>query len=979
MDSSLGAPPRTFPLLAYLLVHGRASAARDEAADALWPELDAEQARASLRRHIYHLERALSAAGIAASFVRGRSRIGLALPQNVRVDLWDFEAALAAGDDERALELHGEDFCLTLGDEWAARERRRLRALAVSAGRRVLARARDRGDSGRLLLGLERALALEPWREELVREAMIVRHAAGDRAGALQTYRSFASALREDLQTEPLPETLELFERLAQTSPERPPPARLPSSFTSFVGRARETSALVELVRERRLVTIVGPPGVGKTRLAERVAWSLVDDERYRDGIFFVDLGAIDRTEALEAAIVAAFVRSGDAARRELDECVRGRAMLLVLDNCEGTFAACARLVERLAVAHPKLAILAASRRVLGARGESIVRLQPLPLPEAGAHGADALTSDAVRLFVERARGARADVDVSGAALAAAVGVCRRLEGIPLALELAAARLRTLTVVQLEEMLGERFHVLERRGEAADHRRTLLATYDWSFELLSPGERDVFARLSVFLGSWTLEAAAAVAYDDGGDLWRALDDVGSLVDQSLVAPPPDASKPRYNFLDSIREYASRRLALSDGGSAARRAHAFYYARRYVELGESMRGARAHEHFAELEVEYADVRAALGALIDDALDVETGVRLALAVSRYWTDRGIAESEAGWLRRGIDAGIADARLFGDALQCLAAITRNLGDYHQAYEMYAEVLERVRETGDALAIGKALATLANAARMIGEFERSLALAREAEDVFARAGNDYLSAYARTAAAATHLSRGALAEAERDFLVARTRFESAEAVADAGLTTLNLGLCAYYAADYDGAARLCASGLGAALEIGNRYNAAHAYQNLAAIEVERRDRTAARFLDEAIALAVSVGDHDLMICCLETFAAHEIAFGLPERAARALAAAETARLRYHAIRFPVDVPGWTALRDRVAERTDVASFRIACIEGGATPLDRALSLARESLRAALVAQAQPMAPPERMPRSRGTPAPRNRAPSRR
>jgi ATP/maltotriose-dependent transcriptional regulator MalT len=258
----------------------------------------------------------------------------------------------------------------------------------------------------------------------------------------------------------------------------------------------------------------------------------------------------------------------------------------------------------------------------------------------------------------------------------------------------------------------------------------------------------------------------------------------------------------------------------------------------------------------------------------------------------------------------------------------------------------LEVLRAAGDPTAIGKAMATLSNAARILGRFEEALQYAREAAMLFSAADDRYLVAYARTASAVTHLSRASIDEAVADFNFARDEFEALGAVSDAALATLNLGLCAHYACDDESAAKLCRAGLERANEIGSHFVAAHGYQNLATIEIARGERDAAlQYVAEALEQSTLVGDQELRICSLESYAAYEYQFGSVEDAAIAMMSADRARIKYHAARFPVDEPRWGALSRAIRERAGEATFRSAEIRDRVQSLDRAIDDARDKL----------------------------------
>lgn len=354
----------------------------------------------------------------------------------------------------------------------------------------------------------------------------------------------------------------------------------LPAQLTSFVGRSAEVSQIERLLGERRLVTLLGAGGVGKTRTAIEVAQRRCD--AYRDGAWLVELAPVGEPDLVAIAVANAIGASIGPEKRPLDTVIthlRSRHVLIVLDNCEHLVAVASALAEEVLRRCPDVVILATSREALGIAGESIYRLQTLGLPETavGLSAAAAREFGAVELFAERAA-AISPFTLADDNVAAVVEICRRLDGIPLAIELGAARLKALGIMELRKRLGDRFRVVGGGSRTGQRRQqTLRAMIDWSYDLLTDEERSLFRRLGVFAGGWTIDALGNVCGEDEGDAWELIDTQQSLVDKSLVLADLGHRTERYRFLESMREYAIEKLDQSGEHDNLARRHAAYFA------------------------------------------------------------------------------------------------------------------------------------------------------------------------------------------------------------------------------------------------------------------------------------------------------------------------------------------------------------------------------------------------------------------
>jgi predicted ATPase/DNA-binding CsgD family transcriptional regulator len=471
----------------------------------------------------------------------------------------------------------------------------------------------------------------------------------------------------------------------------------LPAQVTSFVGRSTELEALADLVRSSRLVTIAGPAGMGKTRLAIEVAGRL--DGR---AVHFVGLAALtdDGLLVQEVAFrLGVAERPGEPLVETLAAELSGRSLVLVLDNCEHLVAASARLVETLLRACSELRVLATSLTPLRVPGEVVWRISPLSLPGRRPDAArrPAAGSEAVRLFEDRARLVRPEFAVEPANADAVAHVCRRLEGIPLAIELAAALLEAMSVQDVLSRLDERFRLLSAEGRAGGRHRTLRAALDWGHQLLDEQERRVFRRLAVFGGGFELRACEAVCAGDG----VREDDVGGLVlrlvERSLLQADLQRSPARYRLLEPIRHYASDRLAESGERPAVAERHAAYFLELAEESEREERGDDQPGWLARVEAELDNLRIALAWY--RARNATAGLRMASALSWFWVTRGHYVEGRAWLEGALSAAPEDARERAWALLAVARIVNWQADHAAAQRYCEEAVELFDRLGAAV----------------------------------------------------------------------------------------------------------------------------------------------------------------------------------------------------------------------------------------------------------------------------------------
>jgi len=513
-------------------------------------------------------------------------------------------------------------------------------------------------------------------------------------------------------------------------------PGNLPRQPTEFVGRDQELAELAEALRAARLVTLTGVGGVGKTRLALQAAAQVVPD--YREGAWLCELGSLRDADAVPEAVASALdvqAQAGQSIADTLLGFLRSKQLLLVLDNCEHLLDAVARLVERIERDCPHVVVLATSREGLGLRGEQMLAVRSLGLPDPEGELDAVVQADALRLFAARAVESRPGFEVTPENAAVVVDLCRRLDGIPLAIELAAARVRSMTPAELVERLDQRFRLLTGGSRTAlERHQTLRGAVDWSYALLGDAERTVLDRLAVFAGGFRLDAAEAVAAGGAVDPVDVLDLLGQLVDKSLLIADDEAGLTRYRLLETIRQYAQERLEQTGEADAVRRRHAEHYVAFAEAAAPHLHGRDQATWIERLEAEIDNLRAVM-TWSAGAGDADLALRLVIATNvnavrtsytaHAWAEAAVAIPQA-----------ATHPLFPDALGWAAwsAVFRNDHDRGRELVLAMHDAERRLDSPPRPARCQAPATLALFSGQLEEAaehaQRWVALARATND---------------------------------------------------------------------------------------------------------------------------------------------------------------------------------------------------------------------------------------------------------
>jgi predicted ATPase/DNA-binding SARP family transcriptional activator len=749
-------------LAALALYHGRV-VSTDRLVDALWAERSPSHPEKALQIHVQRLRAALG-----AEVVETRSD-GYALGPGVVVDAELFEAEVNGNVSAQGLRAalarwKGEPY-VDLG-EWGPAELERIRLSEVRdhALETCLALEIEAGVGATCIAELEAMVADKPLRERRWFLLMTALSRHGRIADALGAYQRARNVFAAELGIDPGPELQTLEEQILLADIRRTSSGDLPHQLTSFVGREREVAQLVVHLHEHSLITLTGVGGVGKTRLALQVAAEAVP--AFPDGAWFCELAPLNDPGAVWNAL-AATLKVAPTPGRALDELVleylAPKHLLLVLDNCEHLLVSIAELVRVLVQRCARVAVLATSREGLALAGEHVVTVPSLGLPEPGATEEELGGAEAVRLFCDRAHDADRNFVLDEHNSGAVAVLCRRLDGIPLAIELAAARVRSLTPDELVARLDQRFKLLTRGSRASlERQQTLSTTIDWSYDLLTDDERTAFNRLSAFAGGFDLAAAEAVLGDGDRDAKDAGRLLGQLVDKSLLLVDNQTRTTRYRLLETIRQYAQERLERSGETPEVRGRHMEYYVETAETAGPHLRGRDQLSWAAVLAPDVDNLRAAFDSAVESSLpDPALRLVVALAVAGLpigWTAMGWADSAAaipgahddqlfplvvalaaidatmkGQLERATTlvetAETAQAALGTNHLEVRtagAALAMSRGDFEDARNRAEVGLEQARTSGDTYLIVVALTILAGA--LTNEPARGLLVAEEA-----------------------------------------------------------------------------------------------------------------------------------------------------------------------------------------------------------------------------------------------------------
>jgi len=637
----------------------------------------------------------------------------------------------------------------------------------------------------------------------------------------------------------------------------------LPIQSTSFVGREREMQEVKTLLRSSRLVTLTGSGGAGKTRLALQVGADEIDD--FADGVWLVELAPLTDPRLVPQQLASLFgVReeSGAEFLATLVKALKDKELLLLLDNCEHVLEASARLCDAFLAGCAKVRILATSREALRVSGEATFRVPSLAVPDAGTKVAvGSLTQyAAVRLFIDRALAVQSSFHTDSRNAGAIVSICYHLDGIPLAIELAAARVRSMSVHDINERLDERFRLLTGGARTAlPRQQTLRAALEWSYNLLSAAERALLCRLSVFSGGSTLLAAEQVCCGAGVDAPEVLDLLTALVDKSLLLMEERQTTTRYRFLETVQQYARDRLREEDQEPPWRTRHLGHFLALAEEARPQLQGKDQHAWLDRLEAEHDNLRSALKHASLPGADPVIGLRLAAAMSLFWGARGYFTEGRGWLSAMLAAvpdGSADA-IRATALNGAGILAWQQGDFAASSELQERSLAIRRSLGDRNGVANALIGLGLVAKDQNQYERARELQQESLSIHRELGNRRGTAVALANLATISGAIGQFTIAEAQFAESSEIFRALGDKQGIAMSLHSIGYFAYQQGNHASAQTHQEQSLALWRELGDRRGVALALGNLGQTVAALGDHFRARLLqEESLEIRRALGD---------------------------------------------------------------------------------------------------------------------------
>ena len=1018
---------KVMALLTYVAITGQEHR-RDRLVDLLWPESDQSRGRNDLRQTLFLLKKTLGDDCLKSD----GETIRLVPNADLWVDVKQFHNLLlqCRGHGHsisevcpsclkplrEAVELYKDDFLTGFSlqdsvnfDDWQFSQAQSLRSEMTDGLGSLVSCLSEQGEYEKAVEYSQRWLKLDRADEEGHRRLMELYARTGRRTAALRQYEECVRILKEDLNSLPQEETTELYESIkgnafsmekvsstkrwiqksevSSYKPSDPPTNNLPRQLTSFIGRKSEIAEIKKLLATTYLLTLTGSGGCGKTRLALEVATNLV--EEYSDGVWLVELASLSDPGLVPQEIASALDVSEQPDRSISDtllDYLRSKQLLLILDNCEHVIEACIRISDILLRSCPNLRIIVASREALGIAGETTYQVpslstpDPKELPPVGTDLVSALTTyEAISLFEARALAVQPTFTVTDGNALALAQICHRLDGIPLAIELAAVRVKVLSVEQNVRRLDDRFRLLTGGSRSAlPRQQTLRATIDWSYNQLSEPECLLLDRLSVFMGGWTLDAAEAICRDEMMEEDEILDLLVGLADKSLViieefpSTEEDGGEVRYRLLETVRGYARDKLLESGEVEGLRHRHLEWYLDLAERAEPELFGPAQVEWTDRLEVEHDNLRVALewslrsgfkqgslpgepdednpsesgdsGKSLSDShsFSAEMGLRLAGALYWFWAVSGYYNEGYRWLDEALSKRTKSASARAKALRGAGFLLYVKSDYKKAVALYNESLALFQELGDKRGVADLLRKLGNISGRQGDYVRGIVLLEEGLALFREVGDKQGIANVLLILGDQVSDQG---DHERAIALCEESLALRRELGNKGgfsLLLLTLGRVLWKQGDLERAKKLIEESLPMSRELGFKRLTSQQLHLLGLVALGGDDHDlATQLLKESLALNRELGEKHFIAHCFEGLAGVAVTRGESERGARLLGASERIRKAIAAPLRPserAEVDGYMAsMRAELEEE----AFAAAWAEGGKMTIEEAIEYA--------------------------------------
>ena len=921
-------------LFAYLILTAGTSHRREKLAGMLWPDESEQIARAYLRNELWRVRKALPRTANVEYLIADNLTVGLNQSSAYWLDVAELKSVSDTGSAQeliQALSNYRGELLPGFYEEWIVLEREHLQVLFEKKMACLLELLEKEQRWGDILEWAEHWISLAQAPEEAYRALMLAYEALGDHSKVASTYDKCKQALRQ-LELEPSEETRALvFKRNLKIN--------IPIPLTSFIGREKELKEVSGLFSKSRLVTLTGSGGIGKTRLAIQVVAEVLD--KFPDGVWFLDLAPLS-DPALVPNTLASLLglrESGEMAVTELlINYFRSRTALVIFDNCEHLIDASAQLINSLLRSCEHIAILATSRETLRVSGELPYRVPSLEIRalDTQFNITEISNVEAIRLFVERAAITSPAFILSQQNAMIISQICQRLDGIPLALELAAARMSILTAEQVLIHLDNRFDLLTNGLRSALPRhQTLRATIEWSYELLSEKECILFRRLAVFVGGWTLEAAQIVCRGNGIESGEVLNLLSQLVNKSLVVVETSTSESRYRRLETIREFSREKLRETGEEEMVRQQHLQFFVQLAERAEPNLRALDIVLWLDRLKAELPNLRAALDwtLVAESNRKVEIGLQIVAALGGFWLMRGLSEGRA-WLGALLQQSKGAKHTLGRAKALALAgdlAVEQAGDSTTAHSLYEEALSIQRELGDKPGAAASLLGLGATARAQGNFLRARSFCEQSLAIWQELGQKWGIAWAFHQLSFVAFAQGDLELACsfcNESLAIRQELGDKPGIA---WVLDTLGEVARYQGDYDQAQAWYEQSLKLHRELGSILGIAALLSNMGYVALNQgNDQLVRALFKESLSLS-----HELGHMCTISLVLIGLA-GLEEQpnvAARLLGAAEPFRRLFGA---PADGADYERIRSAVRAQLDEAEFAASWAEGRAMPLEQ-------------------------------------------